>query len=207
MEIRNNKNIRIGDVLQELGYINDEQIGQAIAYQKENKGVRLGGALIALGYITERQMLEALGMRMNYELVNISDISVDVKAVEIIPKVLSEKYCMMAYKVTDNVLYLLVNDPLNFYGIEDIRQIAGMELHISLCEQTPLENSIQYYYSEVSARQAAQKASASSAQTSETVEINIEEGDDDTPIINLFNSILIRAYMQMRQIFISNRWR
>ena len=110
MEIRNNKNIRIGDVLQELGYINDEQIGQAIAYQKENKGVRLGGALIALGYITERQMLEALGMRMNYELVNISDISVDVKAVEIIPKVLSEKYCMMAYKVADNVLYLLVND-------------------------------------------------------------------------------------------------
>lgn len=194
MEIRNNKNIRIGDVLQELGYINDEQLGQAIAYQKENKGVRLGGALIALGYITERQMLEALGMRMNYELVNISDISVDVKAVEIIPKVLSEKYCMMAYKVADNMLYLLVNDPLNFYGIEDIRQIAGMELHISLCEQTPLENSIQYYYSEVSARQAAQKASASSAQTAETVEINIEEGDDDTPIINLFNSILIRAY-------------
>ena len=190
MEIRNNKNIRIGDVLQELGYINDEQLGQAIAYQKENKGVRLGGALIALGYITERQMLEALGMRMNYELVNISDISVDVKAVEIIPKVLSEKYCMMAYKIADNELYLLVNDPLNFYGIEDIRQIAGMELHISLCEQIPLENSIQYYYSEVSARQAAQKASASSAQTAETVEINIEEGDDDTPIINLFNSII-----------------
>lgn len=194
MEIKNNKNIRIGDVLQELGYINDEQIGQAVAYQKENKGVRLGGALIALGYITERQMLEALGMRMNYEVVNISDITVDVKTVEIIPRVLAEKYCMMAYKVVDNVLYLLVNDPLNFYGIEDIRQIAGMELHVSLCEQTPLENSIQYYYSEVSARQAAQKASANTAQVSETVEINIEEGDDDTPIINLFNSILIRAY-------------
>ena len=194
MEIRNNKNIRIGDVLQELGYINDEQIGQAIAYQKENKGVRLGGALIALGYITERQMLEALGMRMNYDVVNISDINVDVKAVEIIPKVLAEKYCMMAYKESEHGLYILVNDPLNFYGIEDIRQIAGKDLHISLCEQVPLENSIQYYYSEVSARQAAQKASASTTQVSETLEINIEEGDDDTPIINLFNSILIRAY-------------
>ncbi len=42
MEMRSNKNIRIGDVLQELGYINEDQINQAVAYQKENKGVRLG---------------------------------------------------------------------------------------------------------------------------------------------------------------------
>ncbi len=51
MEMRSNKNIRIGDVLQELGYINEDQINQAVAYQKENKGVRLGAALIALGFI------------------------------------------------------------------------------------------------------------------------------------------------------------
>lgn len=194
MEMRNNKNIRIGDVLQELGYINDDQIGQAIAYQKENKGVRLGGALIALGFITEKQMLEALGRRLNYDVVNVSDLTVDIKAVEMIPKVLAEKYNMMGYKIEDGVYYIIVDDPLNFYGIEDIRQVVGMDLHISLCEKTPLENSIQYYYSEVSARQAAQKASANSTQVSETVEINIEDGDDDTPIINLFNSILIRAY-------------
>lgn len=194
MEMRNNKNIRIGDVLQELGYINDEQIGQAVAYQKENKGVRLGGALIALGFITEKQMLEALGRRLNYDVVNVSDLTVDIKAVEMIPKVLAEKYNMMGYKIEDGVYYIIVDDPLNFYGIEDIRQVVGMDLHISLCEKTPLENSIQYYYSEVSARQAAQKASANSTQVSETVEISIEDGDDDTPIINLFNSILIRAY-------------
>jgi type IV pilus assembly protein PilB len=194
MEMRSNKNIRIGDVLQELGYINDEQLQHAIAYQKENKGVRLGAALIALDYITERQMLEALARRMNYDLINISDVTVDISAVELIPKQLAEKYDMMGYKMADGIYYILVNDPLNFYGIEDIRQVVGMELHISLCEQTPLENSIQYYYSEVSAREAAKKASASSTNVSETVEINIEEGDDDTPIINLFNSILIRAY-------------
>ena len=172
MEMRSNKNIRIGDVLQELGYINEDQINQAVAYQKENKGVRLGAALIALGFITEKQMLEALGKRLNYEVVNISDLSVDVKAVDMIPRVLAEKYNMMGYKVEDTMYYLLVDDPLNFYGIEDIRQIVGREVHISLCEKAPLENSIQYYYSEVSARQAAQKASANTTQTSEVMEIS-----------------------------------
>jgi type IV pilus assembly protein PilB len=69
-----------------------------------------------------------------------------------------------------------------------------MNLNIALCEQLPLENAISYYYSEVSAREAAKKAAATSAQVTETVEISMEEGDDDTPIINLFNSILVRAY-------------
>ena len=95
MEMRSNQNIRIGDVLVEFGYVNDAQIGEAIAYQKEHSGVRMGGALIELGYITEFQMLEALGKRLDYSVVNISDITVDVNAVEMIPKSLAEKYCIL----------------------------------------------------------------------------------------------------------------
>jgi len=195
MDNHKNQNIRIGDLLVELGYVNDQQIGDAIAYQRENKGVRMGGALIALGYITEGQMLEALARRLNYTVVHVSDISVDVQAVEIIPQVLAEKYCMMGYQVENNTYHLIVNDPLDFYGIEDIRQVVGMDIQIHLCEKTELENAIQYYYSEVSARKAAAKAaSASTVSADAPIEISIDEGDDDTPIINLFNSIIMRAY-------------
>lgn len=195
MEIRKNQNIRIGDVLVEFGYVNEDQISEAIAYQKTHSGVRMGGALIELNYITEHQMLEALGRRLNYDLVELSDLTVDIKAVEMIPRVLADKYCMLGYKNENGSYYLLVNDPLNFYGIEDIRQVVGMDIQIGLCEKMPLENAINYYYSEVSARKAAQKAAATSANNiNEPIEINIEDGDDETPIINLFNSILMRAY-------------
>lgn len=37
MEMRSNKNIRIGDVLQELGYINEDQINQAVATRRKTK--------------------------------------------------------------------------------------------------------------------------------------------------------------------------
>ncbi len=194
MELKRNNAIRIGDVLKEFGYVTDDQIGEAIAYQKEHKGVLLGGALIELGFINERQMLDALGRRLDHEVVNVGDLTVDIKSVEKIPKALAEKYCMMPYAEDEHSLYLLVNDPLNFYGIEDVRQITGAHLEIKLCEKTQLENAIQYYYSEVSARKAADKAAKNSSFTEEIVEVNVEEGDDDTPIINLLNSLIIRAY-------------
>lgn len=195
MEIRKNQNIRIGDVLQEFNYVTQEQCDEAFEYTKTHKGVRMGAALRELKYITEHQMLEALGRKLNLEVINIQDLSVDIAAVEMIPKVLAEKYCMMGYKHEDGMYYLIVNDPLNFYGIEDIHQVVGEEMRLCLSEQAALENAIQYYYSEVSARKAAKKAAASSTNNVVApIEINIEDGDDDTPIINLFNSILMRAY-------------
>ena len=194
MEARSNKNIRIGDVLKEFGYVTDDDIGAAIEYQKTHEGVRLGGALIEMNIITERQMLEALGRRLQYNVVNISDLTVDINAVETIPQPLAEKYGMMAYRIEDGVLYVLTNDPLNFYGIEDIRQVTGTDLILELTEKQPLENAINYYYSEVSAKKAADKASKSSLAEEDEIEINVEDADDDTPIINLLNSLVVRAY-------------
>ena len=194
MEVKRSNAIRIGDVLKEFGYVTEEQIGQAISYQKEHKGVLMGGALIALGFINERQMLDALGRKLDHDVVNVGDLTVDIKAVERIPKALAEKYCMLPYAEDDQALYLIVNDPLNFYGIEDIRQITGAQLVIKLCEKAQLENAIQYYYSEVSARKAADKAAKNSTFVEQIVEMNVEDADDDTPIINLLNSLIIRAY-------------
>ena len=67
------RKLRLGDTLIEMGYITDEQLGQALAYQKEHKGERIGGILITLGFITERQMLNALAERLNIQVVDISD--------------------------------------------------------------------------------------------------------------------------------------
>ena len=50
---KNIRNLRIGDVLKEYGYINEAQVEAALAYQKTHQNVRMGGALVELGYITE----------------------------------------------------------------------------------------------------------------------------------------------------------
>lgn len=187
------KNVRIGDVLKEYGYVTDSQLEEAFAYQKENKGVRLGGALIALGSITERQMLDALATRLHLETVDVNRVKVDFDAVGKIPKQLAEKYGMLAVSEQAGNLTVIMNDPMNYYGIEDVRQVTGYNLDIKLCERQSLEQAITYYYSEVSAKSAANIANES-FKRDEVEEIQIEEGGDDTPIINLLNSLMERAY-------------
>lgn len=193
METSSIKNVRIGDVLLEYGYITQKQLEQALDYQKQNKGKRIGAVLIELGAITERQMLQALAQRLHLKLIDISTVTINIEAVGLIPQQLAEKYDMLAIDREDNVLTVAVNDPMNLYAIEDIRQLTGLQLQLLLTESKPLERAIRYYYSEVSARKAAHKANRSVEET--ITQIEVEEGeDDDTPIVNLLNSLISRAY-------------
>ena len=50
------KNLRIGEVLKEDGYITDEQLNEALALQKQGDTRLLGTILIDRGYVTERQI-------------------------------------------------------------------------------------------------------------------------------------------------------
>lgn len=186
------RNVRLGDVLKEYGYITEEQLRQALDYQKGHKGVRVGAALIEMGFITEPQMLEALATRLQLEMVDVSELHVDIEAVEKIPADMAQRYKIMGVNVQDDVLSVLTNDPLNFYGMEDVRQVTGMNLKVLLCESQILDNTIRYYYAEVTARKAASKANESRKEELETIQV--EDGDDEAPVINLLNRLIQRAF-------------
>lgn len=190
----NEKNIRIGDVLLQAGYINQEELDEALEYQKNNKGIRLGEALIKLGFITEHQQLEALSARLGKRYVKIDRVMVQTEAVAMIPIQLAKKYHMLAVQYQDNNLTIVLNDPLDYYGIEDIRQTTGMNLEIWLTELLPLNQAIEYYYSEIEAKKAASSANEMAREREQALEVNADDGDSDAPVIKLLDNLLARAF-------------
>ncbi len=60
-----NRNLRIGEILEEKGYVNQEQMQEALAYQREHRDRRIGQILIELEFVTEQQVLEALASRLD----------------------------------------------------------------------------------------------------------------------------------------------
>lgn len=191
------KNIPIGEVLKQYGYITDEQVAQALAFQKteEGKNRRLGDLLLDLGFVTQRQVLEALGKKLNYELIDFRNIKVDVDTVQKVPKALALKYNILPICERGGRFVIVMSDPLNFYAQEDIRQLVDMPLEIVLAEKEIVTERINYYYNEVNAKMAAQKANISAAS------LDIPQGDEDednddesAPIVKLVNSLLVRGY-------------
>jgi type IV pilus assembly protein PilB len=190
-----NKQIRIGELLKEYGYLDDEQLARALEYQKQ-KNIRLGQAVIELGYVSEKEVQQALSHKLGIPVVNLQASPIDTKTVAKIPRSLAEKDCAIAIGERDGHLQLVINDPLNFYGIEEIRQVAGMPVQLYIGAKAAIESAIAHHYSEIDALEAVNKADMDySSMFPEIEEINtVELGNEATPVVNLLNSLMIRAY-------------
>lgn len=187
------KNLRIGEVLEEKGYVTAEQMTQALAYQKEHREKRVGQILMELGFVTEKQVMEALASKLHLEIVEVSQMNVDLSAVAMISKNLAEKNLLLPYRLSGKVLGVITNDPLNYFALEEVKQQTGCQLEICLSEEAPLRQAISYYYAEVNARKAAKQANVGFA-TAEELEVeDLENTDDEAPIIRLLNSLVERA--------------
>ena len=194
MDAASQKNIRIGDLLVSAGFITEDQLTIALQEQKISKK-RLGEILIEKEFVSEMQMLQVLGNKMGLEIVDLSTYPIDSNAVKTIPSQMATSYCMLPVAFKNDNLILAVSDPLDFIKIEDIRQTSGYNIEIILAESRSILNAINYYYAEVQTKRAAQSANEQVV-ASEVREMIIDAGAsaDDTPIINLVNSLLDKAY-------------
>ncbi len=187
------KNIPIGEILKQSGFITEDQLQKALEYQKQNPKKRLADILIELGFITEHQKLEALGQRLGISLQSLESYSVQLEAVGKIPKAMAIKYNLIPISLKDGRLTVAVNDPMNFFAIEDVRQLVRMPVELVLSELHEISYAIDYYYSEIHARQAVTNANTAAKPTAAPV-ITVVDPTEEAPIVKLLNSLLVRGF-------------
>lgn len=188
------KKLRIGDILKNAGIITESQLQEALAKQSVDKSKRLGAILVEYGYVTEKELLQALSSRLEIPIISLNDQVVDLKAVDKIPQNIALKYQMIPIQQKNGRILIAVNDPLDFYGIEDIRLITNMPIEIVLAERSTILQSISKAYSEIEAKKAAAEANKTAKDEPIAFAENISTSEGDAPIVNLVNSILLKGY-------------
>lgn len=190
------KNIRLGEVLVEYGYISEAQVEEALALQKENKGKRLGEVLIEMGAISEAQLLSALGQKLDLEILPLATYPVQQEAVAKVPKALAMRYSLIPVTIQNGHLLVVMSDPLNFYAIEDVKLVANLPVDVALAPKAAILHAIEYHYAEVEAKNAAAQANvdADAMDVQDFArDIDLDE-NDQTPVVKLLSSLLVRGY-------------
>ncbi|MDZ5724359.1 GspE/PulE family protein [Acetobacterium sp. K1/6] len=188
------KNIRIGDILINAGFIKEEQLQEALAYQKVDKSKRLGAILVDYGYVTESQLLEALSKRLNVLVLDLKDTVIDLDAAGKIPQNIAFKYTLIPIAEENNHLVVAMNDPLDFYAIEDLRLITNMNIDVVLATREVILETIRKTYTEIEAKKAAKAANKTVEGSSLSFVEDILTNEGDAPIVNLVNSVLLKGH-------------
>ena len=190
---------RLGDVLTDAGLITDEQLGHALAQQKESKR-RLGDELIAEGVITEAELIEALQMQLGIEFVDLSAIDLDPEMSRVVAKNVARQYNVVPVRTTPEDVYLAMSDPLNFMAIEAVKNATRKRVVPMVATNDSVMRAIMTLYGNEGAARAIEemKRDARAAGTDDGGSFQTSTLGDDAdaqsaPTVRLVNSIIERA--------------
>ena len=189
------KNVPIGQILLENGYITKQHLEDALVKQKDT-GKKLGDMLLELGYVSETQLAQALSQRLKVPFIDLTTTKVESEAVKKIPEAVAKKNTVIAFKINNGRLYVATNDPVNFYIFEELKIQTGMEIHPMLATKSSIVEAIGKVYSanqvsnvmndidkEYDANEALMQEDDAS-----------EERIDNAPVVKLVNTIIESAY-------------
>ncbi|HEY4223398.1 MAG TPA: hypothetical protein VGO62_18700 [Myxococcota bacterium] len=140
---------RLGELLLERHLIDVDQLNSALGHQRQ-WGMRLGTALVAKGFIAEGELMRVLSESLGIPMADLSKVTVDPKALALIPARMCEQYEIFPLSVKEqkgrNALLLAMSDPLNVTAIDEIAFMTGCVVTPTIAQISSIDHAIQRHY-------------------------------------------------------------
>lgn len=165
---------RLGQILTDLGLIDEEQLEEMLFEQEARGGELLGRVGVSLGFFSDEQLGEALAEQWNTVFVTLYDKQITHSLVDIISKTMAEMYRVVPLELNDNQLTIATADPQKIQIADELRVFLGYEIHVVVATDAEIDKAIEQFYSgEV-----------------DTVESIVEEMEDDKDLAEASKSLL-----------------
>ncbi len=188
---------RLGELLCEKAYLDEADLGVALAEQKVTHR-RLGQILLELGYVTQAQLNEALAVQVGIERIDLSDVSVGSEVVALVPADLVSKYNILPLWRENGRLAVAMVDPFQPQVMEDLRLVTGYLIQRYYAEPVQLEHAVLRFYGSNVARMLDDLApvehrSEEQGGSGDFSPAKLHELAREPSLVNLVNLIILEA--------------
>lgn len=188
------KKIRLGDLLVAAGAITDEQLQEAIVYQKEH-GVKLGRALVDMDLISQELLNLTISQQLGIDYIELAACKLEEDVLRLIP----EKEVMRCRAIpieidpdNPNVLKVAMSDPMDIITIDDLSIMTNMQIEPLLTTDEEIEQAIGRYYGNQQGMEMAEAFLREREQEglTDAEADQLDDEVDNSPIVLLVKQIL-----------------
>ena len=140
---------RLGQLLTELGVVDEHQLQSALGHQKQWGG-KLGGILVQKGFCKEDEVITALSKHLGMPAVRLAGQKIDPRAVKFVSKQIAEKLHVFAYEVSGTgrgeVVTIAMSDPTDLSAVDQLAFHTGKRIKPMLAGDSEIVHAIQTHY-------------------------------------------------------------
>ena len=190
------------DILLKNQLVSQEQVSEARTMAASGT-MSVGDALVRLGYSTGEQVTQAMARFHGLEYVNLDDVRIPERVIELVPETIARENATLPLAEDDDILKVLLSNPLDIETIEKLRFILNRQVQIALAPRENILEAINRYYGQIdgeSADSMLQEFTDTAIDFTETDDGTDELGDEDSasgPIVRLVQ-LMINEAVQLR---------
>lgn len=178
----------LGNWLVSEGVITQQQLEDALNYQKLHKGAGvLGKTLVQLGYCSEDDIARVIAKQAGVPFVSLENYKIDPAALATVPTEAVKRYKALPIGFNEGKLIVAMQKPTDIIAIDDLRVLSGYDIKPVFAPDSELEVAI-----EKSCRNQMEfdKIDEEAPQIEEIIS---GPADSDQPAVQLANMILSQA--------------
>ncbi len=189
---------KLGDLLYGAGLITEEQLEEVLAIQQET-GDTLGSILVGKNIVDEKRIMEVLEFQLGIPFIDLNNTTIEPEVQRLIPYQLIVRHNVVPVKLEFNLLYVAMEDPLDFIALEDIKMATKLEIAPVISYKDAISDTINKLYGNETADNAIKEFQKETDQFNTAHNIEVEEQSlevDSAPIVRLVNSTIEQAVME-----------
>lgn len=142
--------MRIGELLVEAGVLTREQLDQALDRQREESR-KLGQVLTDLGFVNETQLTQTLSNQLSVPWVSLYHIEFSRELLNLVPKDVAEQYGLVPIFVRrvrrqGETLYVAMDDPTQEGALAAVKTASGLPTKPMIACPSDIRSAIRAYY-------------------------------------------------------------
>ena len=138
---------RLGQILIDLGMIDELQLEAILEEQSSRGGELLGRVAVSMSMLTEEQLAEALAEQWSTTVVPLSEIKLNGDVVEIVSEPMAQLYRIVPLELSGNRLTIASAEPQKMQIADELRVLLGYDIHVRVATDPEIQKVLDKYYS------------------------------------------------------------
>jgi len=138
---------RIGQILVDLGFINDEQLEILLDEQQQRPHEMLGRIAESLNFVTDEQLAQGLAEQMGMQAISLSEVVVPPAVLNYVTEPMAQLYRIIPVSFRDDTLTVAMCDPQKLSILDELRSFLGYDVRGVVATERDLLAGLERYYS------------------------------------------------------------
>lgn len=137
---------RIGQIMVDLGFITERQLGMLLEEQRQRRGELLGQVALSMGLITEEKLTQALAEQFSMQVINLNEVVIPPEVLAHVTEPMAQLYRIIPVAFRDNTLTVAMADPQKLSVIDELRSFLGYDIRAVVTSEKDIARSLERYY-------------------------------------------------------------